>query len=444
MPEADHPKRPTLLPIVGYRDPEAAITWLNDAFGFETRRRATTADGKFAYAHLVFGESLIMVTRNRKADCERRAKLPPVGQLAGQRCYFVVDDIEAHCERAKQAGADIVREIKTYEHGGRRYACRDLEGHVWSFGTYDPWSVSLPVPVAPQPDDSGHPRLPPRTALAAAAVALTVVAAGVLVWQSVQTQRRADPAAEITSAATAHKTELEQRARELQRTRAALLEAQAARSAAIAAHSEVLAELDKERSARQEAESSAKELAADLATASATRTAAERLARDLEAHLKAQQESKQQAVQAAAADDAAARRSAAVAAPAPKVEPPARIEAVADITPPAAEPDLAAASAATIAEPATVPMAALPSKPALAAAQAALSRGDITEARQLLEALADAGNADAALALGSTYDPINVARSGLTGADADRAQAKHWYRRALELAQAAGERREEQ
>ena len=55
--------------------------------------------------------------------------------------YVVVDDCDAHCARARAAGALIVREPKDEDYGGRGYPCRDLEGHVWSFGTYDPWAA---------------------------------------------------------------------------------------------------------------------------------------------------------------------------------------------------------------------------------------------------------------------------------------------------------------
>lgn len=41
--------------------------------------------------------------------------------------------------RAKTAGAEIAIEIKDEDHGGRGFSCGDLKGHLWSFGTYDPW-----------------------------------------------------------------------------------------------------------------------------------------------------------------------------------------------------------------------------------------------------------------------------------------------------------------
>ena len=50
-----------------------------------------------------------------------------------------VEDVDAHYEKTKAAGADIVLDIKDEDHGSRGYTCKDLEEHLWSFGSYDPW-----------------------------------------------------------------------------------------------------------------------------------------------------------------------------------------------------------------------------------------------------------------------------------------------------------------
>jgi len=64
---------------------------------------------------------------------------PLKGQSVTQGLYVVVADADGHYARAKAEGAEIVLELKTQDYGGRDYTCRDLEGHVWTFGTYDPW-----------------------------------------------------------------------------------------------------------------------------------------------------------------------------------------------------------------------------------------------------------------------------------------------------------------
>ena len=54
---------------------------------------------------------------------------------------MIVNDADAIYDRAKKAGAEILVDIKTESYGGRGFTCRDLEGHIWNFGTYDPWVV---------------------------------------------------------------------------------------------------------------------------------------------------------------------------------------------------------------------------------------------------------------------------------------------------------------
>jgi uncharacterized glyoxalase superfamily protein PhnB len=50
----------------------------------------------------------------------------------------VVDDPDAHLTRAKEAGANIERELTDQDYGSREYTARDPEGNLWSFGTYRP------------------------------------------------------------------------------------------------------------------------------------------------------------------------------------------------------------------------------------------------------------------------------------------------------------------
>jgi uncharacterized glyoxalase superfamily protein PhnB len=63
-----------------------------------------------------------------------------LGGVETQAPYLVVDDADAVYAMARAAGAEIVREIKDEGYGGRGFSCRDLEGHLWHIGTYDPWA----------------------------------------------------------------------------------------------------------------------------------------------------------------------------------------------------------------------------------------------------------------------------------------------------------------
>ena len=140
-------------------------------------------------------------------------------------CYFVVADIEEHFKRAKEAGAAIELEIKDYEHGGRRYSCRDLEGHVWTFGTYDPWkgktaSTDAAAKDAADKKPLANDRAPVAVARPAcrrckagsaprgviAAGALTLAAIGVTAWQLQSDSKASLDAA--TSEAAAKEAEL--------------------------------------------------------------------------------------------------------------------------------------------------------------------------------------------------------------------------------------------
>jgi uncharacterized glyoxalase superfamily protein PhnB len=58
---------------------------------------------------------------------------------ATMRTYCIVPNPDAHLTRAQAAGAEIMREPETQDYGGRDCTCKDPKGHVWTFGTYDPW-----------------------------------------------------------------------------------------------------------------------------------------------------------------------------------------------------------------------------------------------------------------------------------------------------------------
>jgi hypothetical protein len=62
-----------------------------------------------------------------------------------------------------------------------------------------------------------------------------------------------------------------------------------------------------------------------------------------------------------------------------------------------------------------------------------LKIGDIAAARLAFRHLANAGNAEAALALGATFDPRFLAELNVIGVVGDDAKARTWYQRAMEL-----------
>jgi uncharacterized glyoxalase superfamily protein PhnB len=127
-----------IIPCLRYRDAKAAIEWLCTAFGFERQVvYPDEADG-IAHAQLVLGQSMIMLGSHREDDVGA-LQVVPNGPVT-QSLYVIVDDADAHHARAAAAGAEVVLPLQTEETGGRGYSCRDPEGHVWNFGTYDPWA----------------------------------------------------------------------------------------------------------------------------------------------------------------------------------------------------------------------------------------------------------------------------------------------------------------
>ena len=134
--------RASVIPCLLYRDAPKAIEWLCRAFGFEEHLVVPgESDGMVAHAELSFGHGLIMLGSVSQNEFSHLMKQPgDIGGAETQCPYVVVADADAHYTRAKAAGAQVVMDIKDEPYGGRGYACRDLEGHLWNFGTYDPWS----------------------------------------------------------------------------------------------------------------------------------------------------------------------------------------------------------------------------------------------------------------------------------------------------------------
>jgi uncharacterized glyoxalase superfamily protein PhnB len=125
-----------LFPFLRYRDAPAAIDWLVKAFGFSEQMVVPGENGTVAHAQLSFGPGVIMLGTAR--DDELRIKSPrDLGAVSGG-IYVYVEDVEAHCERARAAGAEIVRGLENTDYGSREYTARDPEGHLWGFGTYRP------------------------------------------------------------------------------------------------------------------------------------------------------------------------------------------------------------------------------------------------------------------------------------------------------------------
>ncbi len=142
MPNFAKPTQATVIPCLRYRDAPAAIKWLCATFGFEKHLVVPNDDGTIAHAQLSFGNGMVMLGSVMKEATEfgLLMKQPDeVGGTSTQSAYLVVNDANAVYASAKAGGARIAMEIRDEDYGGRGFSCYDLEGHLWSFGTYDPW-----------------------------------------------------------------------------------------------------------------------------------------------------------------------------------------------------------------------------------------------------------------------------------------------------------------
>ncbi|MHC3750000.1 VOC family protein [Stutzerimonas stutzeri] len=139
----------TLIPCLRYRDVAAAIDWLGQAFGFECQRQYRDEQVGITHAQLAFGNGMVMVAPVIDSEYGRLLRQPDeIGGASTQGLYVIVNSADALYAQAKAAGAEIAIELKDEDYGGRGFSCRDPEGHLWSFGTYDPWADEAAGTVA--------------------------------------------------------------------------------------------------------------------------------------------------------------------------------------------------------------------------------------------------------------------------------------------------------
>ena len=127
---------PRVFPVLRYEDAPAAFEWLARAFGFEKQMVVPGPKGTIAHAQLKLGASVVMIATAQ--EDELNLKSPATAGAVTQALYVYVDDVAAHHDRAREAGADIIVGLEETPYGSREYAARDPEGHVWSFGNYAP------------------------------------------------------------------------------------------------------------------------------------------------------------------------------------------------------------------------------------------------------------------------------------------------------------------
>jgi uncharacterized glyoxalase superfamily protein PhnB len=132
---ADAERHPSLSSALCYRDPRAALLWLEEAFGFEPFMVILDADDNPVHSEMRFGDGIIMVGSEWSDDHKSPASLGGKNtQTVHVHLTAAHGPIDAHCERARKAGAKILMEPEDQFYGDRSYRAVDPEGHIWTFG----------------------------------------------------------------------------------------------------------------------------------------------------------------------------------------------------------------------------------------------------------------------------------------------------------------------
>ena len=125
----------TIFPILRYNDARAAIQSLCAMFGFIELFSVPESGPSVRHAQLKLGTNVVMLGSVRP---DEGMASPHALGVATQALYVYVEDVDAHYERARLAGAQIVSPPQETDFGSREYHVRDVEGHLWTFGTFLP------------------------------------------------------------------------------------------------------------------------------------------------------------------------------------------------------------------------------------------------------------------------------------------------------------------
>ena len=127
--ESNH--RATFGSALAYKDPRAALEWLEKAFGFETTMLLTDEAGNVAHSEMSYGNGYLMIGNEWAANIKAPSSVD--GGNTQTVHVQLTEDIDAHCERARAAGARIDMEPEDQFYCDRTYRAMDPEGHMWTF-----------------------------------------------------------------------------------------------------------------------------------------------------------------------------------------------------------------------------------------------------------------------------------------------------------------------
>ena len=124
--------RQRIFPMLAYDDAPAAMIFLREVFGFEEKYRMAMPDGTIGHAEMVLSGNVVMLATTWKAGGLSSPKDLPAMPY---QLYCEVDDVDAHFQRARSAGAVVIAEPEDQPYGSRVYRALDLEGHRWLFAS---------------------------------------------------------------------------------------------------------------------------------------------------------------------------------------------------------------------------------------------------------------------------------------------------------------------
>ncbi len=120
-----------IIPYLYYDDAGPAIEFMEKAFGFEIESAFRNPDdGKVLHAKVRTGSGVIFVGPGMEPFGTRAVPDP---EFVSCMVYVFVEDVDAHCVRAKAAGAQIRAELHTHFSGNRQYTASDPGGQRWTF-----------------------------------------------------------------------------------------------------------------------------------------------------------------------------------------------------------------------------------------------------------------------------------------------------------------------
>jgi uncharacterized glyoxalase superfamily protein PhnB len=131
-----------VFPMLSYEDVGRAAEWISDAFGFEERERFSDDDGTISHVTMVLDGAVVFLgwpgsgyrsPKRHAEECQIERQILDTPNVVDGVMVFV-DDVAAHFERARAAGATILSELEDNPAAGQRqYRIEDLEGHRWMF-----------------------------------------------------------------------------------------------------------------------------------------------------------------------------------------------------------------------------------------------------------------------------------------------------------------------